>query len=43
MDIFALALPIDETEAAFARKLDSLRRERQMQVGEMGECEHRAL
>jgi len=42
VDVFALALPIDETEGALARKLDALRRERQMQVGEMSECEHRA-
>jgi hypothetical protein len=42
VDVFAPALPIDETEATFARKLDALGRERQMQVGEMSESEHRA-
>ena len=40
MDVFALALPIDEAEAALADELREPRPRGQMQVGQMGEYEH---
>ena len=43
MDIFAAALPVDETEPALAGKLYELRTQRQMQVGQLGKKEHRRI
>ena len=41
MDMFALAVPIDEAEPALADELRQPRLQRHMQIGDMGENEHR--
>ena len=43
MDVLAPAVPVDEAEPALAGKLGKPRRRPQMQVGDMGEHEHRAM
>jgi hypothetical protein len=43
MDIFAATVPVDETEPAFADELVEPGPHRQVQIGYMGENEHRGM
>ena len=43
MHVFALAVPIDEAEAAFAHQIGERRPRRKMKIGEMGEDKHRGI